>query len=107
MQLRVGFGGREDCAGELLGAGSAHFGVRAGINSRRRAWFEKSGQQRALVRGGGRSRCAVPSSGSGSTVDLGGDQARPVELWFVLAELRFEIQIQEGMEDVVGQEHQQ
>src|ERR1035437_7449842 len=59
------------------------------------------------VRYVGRSGSALACRSSGVSIEFSGDQTSPVFLRLAVAQLGFEVQADEGMKNVVGQEHQQ
>src|ERR1039458_8435910 len=70
-------------------------------------WLEDTGRQiAAQIRCRGRSWSAL-GSGSGVRVELGGDQTGPVFLRLAVAKLGLEVEADEGMKNVVGQERHQ
>src|ERR1017187_1818880 len=103
--IRAGSGGYW---GSLAGVGEGRWKTRVAEAPKRQgqAMVEDRGR-RALDRCGGRSGSTL-GSGSGVRVELGGDQTSPVFVQLGVAKLGFEVQAEEGMKDVVGQErHQQ
>ena len=80
-----------------------------GVGAKRAAGdrqFETRASEAA--RGGRRSGSALACRGSGVSVEFGGDQTSPVFLRLAVAKLGLEVQADEGMKNVVGQErHQQ
>src|SRR5450756_2189735 len=70
-------------------------------------WEVRRWSRLRQIRQGGQSGSML-GRGSGLGVELGGDQTSPVLLRFAVAQLGLEVEADEGMKNVVGQEgHQQ